>query len=159
MTSSADGLSNIEAINAQISALNQAQGGSLAGTNGTTLPGTFVLQTQQNFNSMLESLMTPTDSTGQSDSADPFSSLTNDQALQTQIQNLYSSSAGTGNQTLSALSQTSQLLGKQVTYQSPAGGQATGVIAKIQLDQQNNAVVEMSDGQQVPVSAIIGLNQ
>ena len=159
MSSTYDGLSNVEAITAQISALQAQQNSSPAGLSGTAAPSAFILQTQQNFNSMLQSLMTPTDDSGdQSGSSDPFASLTNDQSLQMQIQNLSNPSAS-GAQNLTTLDQTSQLLGKQAIYQDSTGAQATGVVSKILLDQQGNAIVEMEGGLQIRASAIIGLKQ
>jgi hypothetical protein len=155
---------NVEALSAQIAALQQ--GGQTANTAGTSgaasSPDSFILQTQLNFNSMLQNLMAPADSNDQnSSSSDPFASLTNDQTLQTQIQKLSNPATATptGAQNLVTLDQTSQLLGKQAIYQSQTGGQVSGVIAKILLDQQGNAVVEMTDGLQIPASAIIGLKQ
>ena len=155
--------SNVQALTNQIEQLKQ--NGTVPGTSGTSAaptPDSFILQTQQNFNSMLQNLMAPSDSTDQnSSSSDPFGALTNDQNLQLQIQNLTNPAtpANTGTQSLATLDQTSQLLGKQAIYQDQTGAQVTGVIAKILLDQQGNAVVEMTDGLQIPASAIIGLKQ
>ena len=155
--------SNVQSLTTQIEQLKQ--NGSVpgaSGTSGTTSPDNFILQTQQNFNSMLQNLMTPADSTDQgSSSSDPFSSFTNDQTLQNQIQNLTNptSTANTGTQNLTTLDQNSQLLGKQAIYQDSTGAQVTGVIAKILLDQKGSAVVEMTDGLQISASAIIGLKQ
>jgi hypothetical protein len=151
---------NVEALTNQIAALQQ--GGQTAGTSGTTSPDTFILNTQMNFNSMLQNLMAPADSTDQGgSSSDPFAAMTNDQTLQLQIQKLTSGTSSTtsGTQNLATLDQTSQLLGKQAIYQGQTGAQATGVIAKIMLDQQGNAVVETTDGLSIPASAIIGIKQ
>jgi hypothetical protein len=154
--------SNIQSLTNQIEQLKQ-NGALAAGSNGAVTPDTFILQTQQNFNSMLNNLMGPANSDDQNNSSasDPFASLTNDQTLQLQIQQLTSgtSSTASGSQNLVTLDQTAQLLGKQAIYQDQTGAQATGVVAKILLDQQGNAVVEMTDGLQIAASAIIGIKQ
>jgi hypothetical protein len=152
---------NIENLTAQISALQSQQNSSTASTSGTASADAFILQTQQNFNSMLNNLMGSTGSDDQdnSSSSDPFASLTNDQTLQAQIQKLSNTSSNTGTQNLTTLDQNSQLLGKQAIYQDETGAQVTGVIAKILLDSQGNAIVEMTDGLQIPAASIIGLKQ
>lgn len=152
--------SNVQSLTNQIEQLKQnGTVSSSSSTSSTTSPDSFILQTQQNFNSMLQNLMTPADSTDQSNSSsDLLSSLTNDQTLQAQIQNLTNSgTTSSANSNLTTLGQTSQLLGKQATYQDQTGAQATGVIAKILLDQKGNTLVEMTDGLQIPTSAIIGI--
>lgn len=147
MTSISDGLSNIEAINAQIAAL---QGGS-SSTTGTsaTDPEAFILQTQQNFNSMLDALMLDTGNKDNDDngSSDYFSSLISSQNLQTQL-------ATAGNSGLTTLNQTSALLGKQAVYRDQTGAEVTGVINKIMLDAAGNSMVVLDNGQQVPISSI-----
>ena len=156
-----DGLSNVEALTAQIAALQKGQStGSTAGSAAD--PGTFILQTQQNFNQMLTSLMAAPDdgsSSSSDNSSDAFSSFLDgsDQAsLQAQLQTATSTSAA-NLQKLSALEQNSQLIGKQVIYQDSAGAQNQAVVSQIMVDQKGNAAIVTSNGLQIPVSAIIGL--
>jgi len=158
-----DGLSNVEALTAQIAALQKGQQtGSTAGANSAADPGTFILQTQQNFNQMLTSLMAAPDSNnGSSDNSDAFSSFLggSDQAsLQAQLQTATSASAA-NLQKLSALEQNSQLIGKQVIYQDSTGAQNQAVVSQIMVDQKGNAAIVTSNGLQIPVTAIIGLKQ
>jgi hypothetical protein len=164
MSDLVDGLSNVEALTAQIAALQKGQPtGSTA--NSAADPGTFILQTQQNFNQMLTSLMAaPDDGSGDnssSDSTDAFSSFIggSDQAsLQAQLQTATSTSAA-NLQKLSALEQNSQLIGKQVIYQNSAGAQNQAVVSQIMVDQKGNASIVTGNGLQIPVTAIIGLKQ
>ncbi|OGB90270.1 hypothetical protein A2625_02995 [candidate division WOR-1 bacterium RIFCSPHIGHO2_01_FULL_53_15] len=75
-----DGYSNIESLTARINALRQAQesGATAPAASSQPLdPDTFILETQKNFNQMLNSLVTPIDRENSSGSADPFSFLTN----------------------------------------------------------------------------------
>ena len=162
MSDLVDGLSNVEALTAQIAALQKGQPtGSTA--NSASDPGTFILQTQQNFNQMLTSLMAaPDDGSGSSDnSSDAFSSFLggSDQAsLQAQLQTATSTSAA-NLQKLSAFEQNSQLIGKQVIYQDSAGAQNQAVVSQIMVDQKGNAAIVTSNGLQIPVTAILGLKQ
>jgi hypothetical protein len=152
--------SNVQSLTTQIEQLKQnGTVSSSSSTSGTTSPDNFILQTEQNFNSMLQNLMSPADSDDQSSSSsDLLSSLTNDQTLQAQIQTLTNSgTTSSASSNLTTLGQTSQLLGKQATYQDQTGAQTTGVIAKILLDQKGNTLVEMTDGLQISVSAILGI--
>ncbi len=153
MNSISDGLSNIEAINAQIAALQQTGGTSSTANSAANTPDTFILQTQQNFNTMLTNLMSDSDSdSGDSGATDPFASLISNQNLQTQL-------TTAGNSGLTTLNQSSALLGKQAAYQDATGAEVLGVIAKILLDAQGDTLVEMSDGRQVPVGSITRIIQ
>ncbi len=153
MTSISDGLSNIEAINAQIAALQQNGGTSGTAATSASDPEAFILQTQQNFNTMLTNLMSETkNDTGDNSSSDPFASLISNQNLQTQL-------VTSGNSGLTSLNQASALLGKQAAYQDQTGGEVLGVIAKIMLDDSGTTLVEMEDGRQLPVSAITRIIQ
>jgi hypothetical protein len=158
-----DGLSNVEALTAQISALKKGQQTENANSSSSaTDPDTFILQTQQNFNQMLTSLMASTDSNdGSSDSSDAFSSFLSgsDQAsLQAQLQTATSTSAANLKK-LTALEQNSQLIGKRVVYQDSAGAQHEAVVSQIAVDQKGNASIVTNDGLQIAVSAIVGLKQ
>jgi len=156
MTSISDGLSNIEAINAQITALQQNGGTGSAASSTLSSPDAFILQTQQNFNAMLTNLMSNStsdtgDNTGDN-SSDPFASLMNNQNLQTQL-------TTAGNTGLTELNQTSALLGRQAAYLGPTGAEVTGIISQISLDASGNPIVIMADGHQVPVSSITRVSQ
>jgi hypothetical protein len=158
-----DGLSNVESLTAQINALKKGQqtGGANSASSAAD-PDTFILQTQQNFNQMLTSLMASPDSgNGSSDSTDAFSSFlggSDQTSLQAQLQTATSTSAA-NLQKLTALEQNSQLIGKRVVYQDSAGAQHEAVVSQIAVDQKGNASIVTSDGTQIAVSAISGLKQ
>ncbi|MDD5594504.1 MAG: hypothetical protein PHG97_07180, partial [Candidatus Margulisbacteria bacterium] len=155
-----DGLSNVESITAKINALKKAQeNGATTAPDGVD-PDTFILQTQQNFNDMLNSLMVSPDEKDQSSSSDPFSFMTDSSqnTLQSQIQSL-TNSTNTGAQNLTALEQNSPLLGKVAIYQDQTGAQLEGVISKILLDKNGAPVIVLNDGLQIAASAIIGIKQ
>jgi hypothetical protein len=156
-----DGLSNVEALTAQINALQKGQtnGTGTAGTSAAD-PDTFILRTQQNFNSMLTALMASPDSSNSSNnSTDAFSSFlsgSDQSSLQAQLQ--AATSASTANlQKLTALEQNAQLIGKRVIYQDQTGAQQEAVVGQIAVDRQGNASIVTTDGRQIAVSAIIGL--
>lgn len=152
-----NGLAGIDSLSAQINALKNKPGNSAAaGTNSTTDPSTFILQTEQNFNSMLDALTSTPDSGSSNSSSDPFSFLTNNNqnSLLAQ-QNTNSTSA----QNLTTLGQNSPLLGQQIIYQDSTGAQNAGVVSKIMLDRSNQAVIILTDGRQVSGSAVIGIQK
>ncbi|MBN3033634.1 MAG: hypothetical protein JW873_06025 [Candidatus Saganbacteria bacterium] len=159
-----DGLSNVEALTAQINALQKGQDSKALNASGASAadPDTFILQTQQNFNSMLTALMATPDSSGSSgNSTDAFSSFlsgSDQSSLQAQLQLATSSYAG-NLQKLTALERNSQLIGKRIIYQDQSGAQQEAVISQIAIDQKGNASVVSTDGRKIAVSAILGLKQ
>lgn len=159
MSGTFDGLSNIYQISAQIDALKNAEqntsaalGASSAGGINATDPNSFLIQSEQNFNTMLNALTTTQDDQQQqTNSSDPFSFLNNNN------QNPLTATQNSADlQRLNALEQNSAMLGKAVIYRN-GGAENSGVIQKILIDQNSTPVFVLTDGSQIPISAVIGL--
>jgi hypothetical protein len=159
-----DGFSNIDSLTARINALKNSQENSPAAAasdkSAALDPDTFILETQKNFNQMLNSLMAPADNNNDgSGSSDPFSFMTdsNQSALQAQIEKM--SNAAGGTQNLAVLGEHSPLLGQKAIYQNSAGAQNAGVVEKILIERNGQAVVVLDNGQKIPAADIIGLQK
>lgn len=117
----------------------------------------YILNMQQNFNTMLNDLVS--DSSGGSKSSsdsDTLSSLIKSTTSDTGASN----STLLDQQRLSILEQNSQLLGQQVIfYNSTTGQQETGTVNKILVSSTAVPSVVLSDGRELPVASLVGLKQ
>ncbi|MFA5034157.1 MAG: hypothetical protein WC500_00020 [Candidatus Margulisiibacteriota bacterium] len=117
----------------------------------------YILNMQQNFNTMLNDLVSDSSSGSKSSSdSDTLSSLIKSTTSDTGASN----STLLDQQRLSILEQNSQLLGQQVIfYNSTTGQQETGTVNKILVSSTAVPSVVLSDGRELPVASLVGLKQ
>ena len=151
MSDTLDGLSNIYAIQAKLEALKSAKSSASSNTGNSQAvdPDTFLIQTQQNFNQMLNTLITSPDEEKQQSSSDYLSYLESDA----------SSSLNTAAlQKLAAMEQFSPLIGRTVTYYgTDSNEEKSGVISKITFSSSSAPILVLQDGTELPAGAVTGL--
>ena len=150
MSSITDGLENIYSIQANIESLKNAQQNSSSATKSQVDPDTFLYQTAQSFNKMLDSLLSSSDEDKESSSSDLFGFLDNSQ--QSYIDSLTKQQAATTTQQ----AQSSPLIGRTVTYFSTeTGAETSGVVSQISLERGGQVLI-LSDGTILPAGAVTG---
>jgi len=156
MSSSFDGLENIYSIQANIDALKKAQSNKESALNankGQVDPDSFLLETQQNFNSMLNTLIGSSDDDKEKSSSDYFSFLDSSQSS-----SLSSLQNAADLQKLQAMEQSSPLIGRTVTYYgTDSNEEKSGVVSKVSFNSSSNAVLVLKDGTELPAGAVTGL--
>jgi hypothetical protein len=156
MSSSFDGLENIYSIQANIDALKKAQSNKESALNankGQVDPDSFLLETQQNFNSMLNTLIGSSDDDKEKSSSDYFSFL--DSSQSSSLSSLQSSA---DLQKLQAMEQNSSLIGRTVTYYgTDSNEEKSGVISKISFNSSSTPILVLQDGTELPAGAVTGL--
>ncbi|MFA6170485.1 MAG: hypothetical protein WCW67_05150 [Candidatus Margulisiibacteriota bacterium] len=117
----------------------------------------YILSMEQNFNTMLNDLVSGSDSKSSSDS-DTLSSLI--KSTTESADTSTGSSTLLDQQRLSILEQNSQLLGQEVIfYNSTTGQQETGTVNKILVSSTAVPSVVLTDGRELPVASLVGLKQ
>jgi hypothetical protein len=159
MSDALDGLSNYYSIQANIDALKNAQLNStsaLSSNNNSSNsissdPKSFLLQTEQNFNQMLNILITsPDDQNQQSSSTNPLDSLlSNQSSTQTDV---------TGIQQLQTLEQNSPLIGKTVSYlDSASNAEISAVINSINFSSNLSPTLILNNGAVISPGAVTAI--
>lgn len=156
MSSTFDGLENIYSISANIESLKKAQNNSESALNankGQVDANSFLLQQQQNFNSMLNTLIGSSDDDKEKSSSDYFSFLDSSQSS-----SLSSLQNAADLQKLQAMEQSLPLIGRTVTYYgTDSNEEKSGVVSKVSFNSSSNAVLVLQDGTELPAGAVTGL--
>ena len=149
-----DGLSNYTNLSSNIEALKAAQVNSAPNQSGLTDPSTFRIQMEQNFNQMLNTLLSTSDEESDQNSSDPFASLTNSSSSTSQT--LDSASL----QRLSEMEKNSPLLGREVGYfDTRSGEQKKGKITSISFTSNASAILNLSNGESIPAGAATSISE
>ncbi len=156
MAGTLDGLENVSSISANIEALKQAQSNSSSALNANKNqvdPDTFLIQQQQNFNSMLNTLIGSTDDEKEKSSSDYFSFFDNSQS--SSLTGLQSTA---DLQKLAAMEESSALLGRTVTYYgTDSNEEKSGVVSKITFSGNYSPLLVLNDGTEIPAGAVTSL--
>ena len=167
MSTLVDGINNVNNLTAQIESL-KANAADYSSTTPDT--ETAILQMEQNFSQMLNSLMFP--SSGDNDSSrsyNAFSAFTggNQDSLYSVLGNstasqssFLSSESLLAAQRLSALEENSTLLGQEVIYtDSETQDEKTGIVSRILVTQAALPVLVLENGDQIPVADVLGIKK
>lgn len=159
-----DGLSNYTNLTSNIDALKAAQSNSSSAltsssstsASGLTDPQTFRLQTEQNFNQMLNTLMSTSNDKSDETSSDPLSSLINSYQSSSTSQTLDSASL----QRMSDMEKNSPLLGRVVSYfDAQTGEQKSGKIDSISFTSNASAMLNLSNGDTINAGAVVSISE
>ncbi len=158
-----DGLSNYTNISANIEALKAAQANSAAVTSSSssaaagnlTEAQSFLLQNEQKFNDMLNSLLSSSSDEKNEKSSDSLSSLINSYSSSSTSQAQGSASL----QQLNAMEKNSPLLGRTVSYYAASGELKSGKIASISFTSSASAILNLGNGDSINAGAVVSVSE
>lgn len=159
MSDTLDGLSNIYSIQANLEALKNAKNNSAAALNtgkSQVDPGAFLLQKEQTFNTMLNTLISSPDEEKQQNSSNYFDFLDNSQ--NSSLSGLTGQQNTVDLQRLAQMEQYSPLIGRTATYfDSSSNLEKSGVIGSLSFKNDSSVVLVLSNGTEVPAGAVTGV--